>query len=356
MFRQFLNWGYKALKWDFLYHYRYAFEELRNNAHDKSMSLAEAFAGLTKAASETVGKEIFMLYCALDSDHDLDYMQGNFNADRIGGDVFNWREFTKNVCARLLRYYPFHNTSFYADGDNLVLRKKYNNEAQVRSRCSLYGIMGLPVTIGDAIDELDEYRVHCLRRIMPVVNMTPRELKPKKLGRGRFLLHASFARKFGTWEIVGIMNPGGKMLSGSLKLKEELGLPKGEYAVYDFWNQKFLGIVEDDISFETQPKDTTVLRITPVTKDRPCIIASSRHITQGGFEFENVICTEKAMQLDVKCVEGETEKLSIYLPSNLSVKKTSANVKLEWKLDNGVLFIELLSNATRTASLKIDFL
>ena len=46
----------------------------------------------------------------------------------------------------------------YADADNLVLREEFNTMAQARSRVSLYGLAGLPVTMGDDLRTLPPER------------------------------------------------------------------------------------------------------------------------------------------------------------------------------------------------------
>ena len=356
VFRQFVSWGYKALKWDFLYHFRYAIEDLHNEKHDPSVPLAAALRAMTRAAADTVGKEIYMLFCGVGGDdHNLDYMDGSFHAARIGGDVFNWKEFTSNVCRLLLRYYPFHNTSFYADGDNIVLREEFNNRAQVRSRVSLYGLTGLPVTIGDRIDELDEFRIDCLRRIMPVVTMTPRCLEPKKLKRGGLMLHVSFLRSFGSWEVVGMMNPGRKPLHTSLDLRNDLGLTAGKFAVYDYWRGKFVGLVDREVKFTTGPLDTDVLRITAVADDAPTVIGSSRHITQGGYEFESVVLSAESLLIGVKCVGKEKESVTLFIPESVRVCRVTASAPAEHRLTGRVMRVDLIPEENRTVELRIDF-
>ena len=58
-------------------------------------------------------------------------------------------------------------THILSDSDNLVLRPEFSTLAQARTRVSIYGLSGLPVTVGDTIASLDAPRIDLLRRIMP---------------------------------------------------------------------------------------------------------------------------------------------------------------------------------------------
>jgi hypothetical protein len=62
---------------------------------------------------------------------------------------------------------------------------------------------------------------------------------------------------------------------------DALGLdPGGEYAVYDFWQEKFLGIVTGRLGMRALPLGhVQVCALTPVAKDAPTLIASDRHVS-----------------------------------------------------------------------------
>lgn len=67
-----------------------------------------------------------------------------FDAARIGSDIFEWKEYIQYGVARMLKFYPMHNTMLLCDPDNLVLREEYNTMDQAISRASLYSMMGAP--------------------------------------------------------------------------------------------------------------------------------------------------------------------------------------------------------------------
>lgn len=50
------------------------------------------------------------------------------------------------------------------------------------------------------------------------------------------------------------------------------------YVVFDFWNQKLLGVFSDAIQIDIEGHDTRVLLIHPLL-NRPRLIANSRHVS-----------------------------------------------------------------------------
>ena len=156
---------------------------MHDRFHDRSQTPARAFRNLVRAARETLGERVYLLSCAGDSERDICGAMDFFNAARIGGDIFSWDDFLEQGINRVLHAYPWHNTVLYADADNLILRPEFSNPEQARTRVSFYGLAGLPVTLGDALSQLDPERVQMLRRIMPVTDIHPTELDSKRHGR-----------------------------------------------------------------------------------------------------------------------------------------------------------------------------
>ncbi|MBR0458591.1 MAG: alpha-galactosidase, partial [Victivallales bacterium] len=182
VFRQLCDWGYRALKWDCLPATLQVCNEFHDKFHDKTVTPHEGLRRMVQAARDTVGEDFFMLSCSGNSDAVITCAMDIFDGARVGGDIFGWKEFLEQGVNRVMHAFPWHNTVFYADADNLVLRKELNTLNQARTRVSFYGLAGLPVTLGDKIDDLDDERTELLRRVMPVVDIHPAELEPKKHG------------------------------------------------------------------------------------------------------------------------------------------------------------------------------
>lgn len=314
VFRQILDWGFQAVKWDCLPGTLQACSEMHDRFYDKSQTPAQAFRNLVKAAREVLGDSIYLLSCAGDSERDICGAMDLFSAARIGGDIFSWDDFLEQGINRTLHAYPWHNTVFYADADNLILRAELSTSEQARTRVSFYGLAGLPVTLGDPLSELDEERIHMLRRIMPVVDIHPTELDSKRHGRHFQITNLAVARPFGSWNVIGVTNLTPDKHTAKIDFLKNLDLPPARYAVYDYWNRTFLGIFRERLEIALKPFDTGVLRITPLENGLPAVISISRHLTQGGYELKALTIAEEWIGGTVLCAAGEPCTITILLP------------------------------------------
>lgn len=323
VFRQILEWGFHVVKWDCLPGTLQACSEMHGKFHDRSVSPARAFRNLVKAARGVLGDSVYLLSCAGDSERDICGAMDLFSAARIGGDIFSWDDFLEQGINRVLHAYPWHNTVFYADADNLILRPEFSTPEQARTRVSFYGLAGLPVTIGDELSKLDPERIHMLRRIMPVVDIHPTELDSKRHGRYFQITSLSVARPFGTWSVAGVANLTPERRSTVVDLCRDLDLEHALYAVYDYWNSTFLGVFQDRFEIELKPFDTKVFRITPLREGHPALISVSRHLTQGGYELLELETAPERIAGTVLCTAGEPCRVTILLPEGYEVLPSS---------------------------------
>lgn len=323
VFRQILEWGFQAIKWDCLPATLQACTEMHDRFYDKTQTPARAFRNLVKAAREVTGDSVYMLSCAGDSERDICGAMDLFSAARIGGDIFSWDDFLEQGIDRVLHSYPWHNTVFYADADNLILRPEFSTPEQARTRVSFYGLAGLPVTLGDELSKLDRERIHMLRRIMPVVDIHPSELDSKQHGRYFQITSLAVARPFGSWNVTGITNLTQEERTVTLDLLKDLDLPPARYAVYDYWNRRFLGIFHERLELTLKPFDTGVLRITPLADGIPAVVSISRHLTQGGYELAELSSAAEWIGGTVLCVPEEPCAVTILLPDNCGGVRSS---------------------------------
>lgn len=334
IFKQIMGWGFQAIKWDCLPVTFDMAELFHDKLNRPEIPLGQAMRNVIQAARDAVGPDVYMLSCAGSTERDITFAMDIFDAARIGGDIFGWDEFLRNSIDRVFRFFPWHNVVFYADGDNLVLRPEFNNLNQARSRVSFYGLTGLPLTIGDPMDDLDAARIDMLRRIMPVVDIHPMELMQKTRGNDCVVTNLLINRPFASWNVVAIMNIKEDELMPSLSLSADLGLPSGNgqrYAVYDFWHDRYLGEVGDALHLTIAAQDTAVLRLTPLADDQPTLVSSSRHITQGGYELVDLRWDKKTLTLSGSsiCVANEPYRISIAVPESLHANAASCKASCE---------------------------
>ncbi len=349
VFRQVLDWGFLMIKWDCFSPMLPICDELHDNFHDPSISTDRAVHGLVRAARETIGQEVYMLSCAGETEREICFAMDEFNAARISGDVFSWNNFITFALRRIYRCYAWHNIILYTDADNLILRDEFNTLAQARTRVSFYGLTGLPITMGDDLRELPPERCDLLKRVLPVMDIHPMDIQHKKCGEEYSLLNLFVCREFGLWNVVALTNLKSEPLALSLRLNADLHITDSNgrlFAVYDFWNRKFLGVFGISFLVEIQAFDTMVLRITAVEKF-PTIIFSSRHITQGAAELVSITWDKKNGKLrgTADCVPGEAWTIAIYLPEGFKYLRATGPSSISSTSENNVLTVTMISQS-----------
>lgn len=290
-----------------------------------------------------------MLSCAGETEREICFAMDQFNAARISGDVFSWEHFIAFALKRVYRCYAWHNIVLYTDADNLILRDEFNTLAQARTRVSFYGLTGLPVTMGDDLRELSPERCNLLKRILPVMDIHPMDIQHKKCGEEYSLLNLFVCREFGSWNVVALTNFKSEPLALSLRLNADLHITDStdrRFAIYDFWNHKFLGVFGSSFLTDVQAFDTVVLRITPL-ENIPAIIFSSRHITQGAAELISVRWDEQNGKLhgEANCVPGEAWSMAIYLPDGFEFLNSAGPPSTTVVVENNVVTVTMISRS-----------
>ena len=290
MFRIYRDWGYEVFKWDCLPFAMWMYDHYHDRLHDSSVSTKAAYRRLVAAGREAAGKDSYMLSCSGKGDDPTLWGVDMFDSMRVGGDIFTWKEFAREGVDMLLRYYPLHNTVVRCDSDNIVLREEFNTLEQARSRVTVYGLAGVPITVGDRIDALDEARIKMLRMVMPVVPVRAASLRPyvRYERNDVFSQTAHFARDWGNWQVKSWTN-----LSSEKGWEVSYDMPAGHVA-WDVWNRRLVSADQGKVNFKLGPGETRVLRITPLEKVGPTLVGTTRHLTQGGYEIETFSSTENS--------------------------------------------------------------
>jgi hypothetical protein len=358
VFRQVLDWGYQVIKWDCLPATFGVCDAFHEKFHDPRVTTDEAMRALVKAARKTIGPDVYLLSCSGETERDIGFATDLFSAARIGGDIFGWGDFVGNSLARVMRFFPLHNMAYYADADCLVLRPEFNTLAQARSRLSFYALAGLPLTLGDPLSTLDEPRREMLKRIVPVCDIHPMDLRPKTLGNVVILNHA-VAKPFGAWNVVSLTNLREEPRELDLSLEGDLHIEtrgKAGVVIYDFWNGAFLGCFGDRFQIRLAPMDTAVLRLTPI-ENHPQVISTSRHITQGGYDLDALSWDEKTNRLagTSRVVAGDPYRIAIRVPQGFENPRVSCVEAVSHLRDGEILNIVITPNKGGTVDWSVEF-
>jgi hypothetical protein len=109
-------------------------------------------------------------------------------------------------------------------------------------------------------------------------------------------------------------------LAGKLRLE-----PGRPYVVFDFWNQKLLGVYRDRVPVEIGSHDTRVLLVRPAL-DHPQLAGLSRHIS-GAYSIKEVNWDDAAKTLRgvSETVAGDPYSLWFHVPAGYTVASARAS-------------------------------
>ena len=308
-----LAWGYEAVKYDTLPIAISQHEKHHENMYDKTATGKEAFRNMVKRVRELLGENMYMLSCAGSTNAEILWASDLFDAARVGDDIFDWEEYLKNCIDKVMMFYPLHNIQLYNDPDNVILREEFNTLEQAKSRAAFVSLLGLPMTFGDVFSALPEERVNIIKRSLPILDIHPMDLCNAAFDRRNLDINLRIDKKYESWQVSGIFHMTDQKGARTVSLLEDLHLDAGEYLVYDFYRDTFLGIISDFVTLDFLPYECRILSLRRC-RGVPQIVSTSRHITQGAAELENVSYDKDTMQIAANLVQGDRYTVSVFVP------------------------------------------
>ena len=278
------QWGYEMIKIDFVdwsllsaHHY-----------YDPSVSRAMAYRRGFEIIRQAIGNECHLQDCGpgpvtvglLDSMRiELDQNYGY--APEVWKQYFNS---TGSAPAAAKRYY-FHKRTWINDADHLCI--SLLSDCQARAAASLMALTGGNIISGDRLPDLDPVKIEVLKKALPSWGEAAR---PVDLFDTDF--HRVFVLKvkksFGEWTVAGFFNSEDSEMKEYAFPLNRFGLDDNKsYVAYDFWNNRFMGEVINELKLKVPPASVMLLSIHEES-GIPKIISSERHILQGAVELEDV--------------------------------------------------------------------
>lgn len=312
------RWGYEAVKIDCLPFSMNMHEKYHSNMYDPSLTTMQAYRSMIKRTRELLGDDVYMLACSGGAnDRNVLWAADIFDAARAGDDIFEWEYFLKSGIDRVLEFYPLHNNLLYIDCDNVVLREAYNNLHQAASRLTFVSMLGLPVTFGDSFDALDERRINLIKRCIPVLDIHPMEAFRHHRTNSVLKINLLIERQWEQYNVLNVLNATESPVQTEIDLQQDLMLEPGEYLVFDYLENRFLGIKDSTVSLTLDGFQSSVLGVR-IKTDIPQILSTSRHISQGATEIENVHwdSASNSLSIEANVIAEAPYTITLYVPSN----------------------------------------
>lgn len=326
--------GWEYIKVDTLRHLLYdASYPARNYLEGKGSSPEAAFRNVLGAIRQELGREIYLLACW----GVLPETAGIADGTRLGTDGFG--------PSTLTQYNSWNNVVWRNDPDHVDIA----GQGEDIIRPVLVSMAGAQMLLTDKLEFYqDGLRLEGARRSAPILFSLPGQLydfdptKTNNLVAG--LRNASggtysgpldadqggvecpwwlidINRPFGSWSVLAHL--GWVSLPATTVHFADLGLRADrEYLVYEFWSKKFLGVFRGSFPVPAQqPKETRVYAIRE-KEDRPQIVSTSRHITQGGVDLEDVQWSAADRQLSGKSdvIAGDPYTITLRVPTGFTLQ------------------------------------
>ena len=352
VFRQLMDWGFEVFKWDCMPTSLQIYDKHHEKMFDRSMSSDDALRGLIAAARETIGNERYLMSCAGESYRDITLGMDIFDGGRIGLDIFNFDEFIENAVENIYRYYCFHNILMYNDPDNVVVRAEFNTIDEAISRATLVSLLGMPFTFGDNLPMLDASRVDILRRSIPILDIHPMDTREIRKKAGTVLTNLLIARSFASWQVTGIFNTEDKEKLLTVRLSEDMHLEDGKYLLYEFWGDEFTGVVTESMEVRLAAHQTKVFAVRE-RSGIPQILCTSRHVTCGGYDLEQVSWEKNQLHVTSKLIENYPYRVQIYIPDTYQFVCVDSGFSAAYK--EGYVELSCIPGKTESLDWTISF-
>ncbi|HID06666.1 MAG TPA: hypothetical protein EYP10_05905 [Armatimonadetes bacterium] len=299
------EWGYDYFKIDGQPAIQMRYERHRHLLKNQRVTPDEAYRMGLRAIRHAIGNERYLLGCYNVALWGIGIVDGA----RTGADIrADWNGFQPALRATC-EFYFLHNIAWYCDPDVICVREPLTlNQARVWA--SLYGLTGQALMASDKMYELPDERVELLRRIFPATDIRPVDLYPYSPDEPPRIWDLRIRKGNMQWDVVGIFNFREEATTITLRI-DALGLPTDvAYHAYDFWGKRYLGIVREQLEIGLDPTSCKVIALHQML-DHPQVITTSRHITQGWLDLDDVRWDAQKLTLSGKSTVVPNEEYII---------------------------------------------
>jgi alpha-galactosidase len=318
--------GWDYFKLDALRHLRYeGYNTFRAHFEGHPAGPTEALRDYVASVREEIGRDAFLLACWGIRPE----LVGLVDGCRIGTDGFSY--------AGLAQYNSFNNVVWRNDPDHIEL-----SDTEAWRSAMVTSLTGSMFLLTDKPERYRTAMADPARRAAPVLVTTPGQLydvdpsRSSQLWRvdgevsGRdpkpfdasltpsvFLYQLDIHRPFGSWTVLG--RTGGSFDAIAF---EDLGLDPGKrYLVFEFWQRKLLGAFDRQFAPGLLPTPfNSQVFIVREQRPQPQFLASSRHITGGGYDLESLEWANGVMAGRSLAVAGEPYEIYVTEPGGWTLQ------------------------------------
>ena len=362
LFRKFKEVGYKYVKIDAIRHL--LFDGLHECVRLGSMTNEEAedrFRAYMESTRKGLGNDVYYLA----SWGVINEVVGVADSCRISMDANPTWAGIRMQLFESARWFHTHRILFLNDPDHVCVRTKL---AWAKSVLSLISLSGELYMISDTTDAYTDEKLDVIRKTLPPLTGKTAETGPFFIDYPAYTwtkLHGFAVQSHDTpvemdiYSLEDALNMAGDFptmrdkhpfsslwafhlqgvqgnwcvaariatmpLENCTLLLDNLGLDASEkYLAFDFWQQKFLGIVKNALDCKALAiGECQIIALHRVQK-MPQLIASSRHVSMDVVSVKEYHASACDLKLTLSGVPGTTEKYFVHLPEGITLKNAAA--------------------------------
>jgi hypothetical protein len=162
---------------------------------------------------------------------------------------------------------------------------------EVRMRAAMMALANCSISWSDELCYLPPSRIRLMQQCLPPGNplMRPLDLFEQSIPS---VWHIRAKNDAEAWDVVGLFNFTNKAAQRMVQF-DHLGLEtKAEYTVFEFWEERFLGVCKGSVEMTLPPESSRILAIRRLA-GVPQLIGTDMHLLQGYHEVKRLSWDEK---------------------------------------------------------------
>ncbi len=371
------EWGYKYIKIDGLWagmavKILYPKPDYRDDNlgdavfHNPAKTNIEAYRDGLKLVREASGDDVYILGCNVAQNmRTLGGSIGLVDSMRVGSDIgAKWGGILKGASMGT-RLYFLHNRVWHNDPDCLMLRNPLTLD-QARAWGSWIAISGQLNIASEWLPGLPADKLDVVKRSMPNHGLCgrPVDLFENDLAQVWHLTAGTGGQRK---DVIGLFNWDNKLSDTVIVELAKLDLAgggKGTYVGFDYWENKFVPPFSGELKTELRPSSCQIISIRELL-ERPVLVSTSRHITQGIVDLmeEEWNGGAKILSGKSKVVGDDPYEIRIFAPTSawqavrvkVSEGDRGAKVTAGIKQDNWKIRVTIKSPENREVSWEVAF-
>lgn len=309
--REFKRQGWDYFKIDTLRHILYdSYRQVPDYWRARNQSMEQAYREIMSATKKAAGNS-YVLACW----GTLPELAGLADGARIGEDVGPDFESMRRSAKYIAQFQYLNNVVWHNDPDYMCFRVPIE---QARAWATMSFLGGGHIMVSDPVADYDAAHLDALRRVGPPIFTKPLNIVSHKPDPEFMTLDAE--KDGEQWKVIARF--AWQDLPASNPTEAVFGLRK-KYLAFDFWDEKFLGIVEEPAFHALQKGSCQVICLRPA-ESHPQVLGTNRHLSQGVVELENVRWDGDRLSGRFLRGSGQAWSLYVHVPKGWNVGGVSA--------------------------------